>query len=306
MTAPQIDSLPLGDIKMGQRHRTNMGDLPGLARSIEKLGLLHPIAITSDHLLIAGGRRLAAVRLLGWAEVPVRIAHNISDAQMLLEAERDENACREDMKPSEYVALGMELEAVYGPQAAVRMAEGQAAGGRGHKKNSGVNDNRVSDRPRRTHDEVARAVGVSGATYLRARTVIQASEDETLPADVRAVAQKARDEMDATGKVNPAYSKVAPLIGKKQTAPVPPEVRSEPYQPTTDRQKQFAEAQKRRLVAALSGISGYCHGIDGIDLRKAVAACTAEEVAMWASMAGECARALRNLRSNLNGSATDE
>ena len=37
------------------------------------IGLLHPIVVTSDNILIAGARRLAAVKALGWEEVPVTV-----------------------------------------------------------------------------------------------------------------------------------------------------------------------------------------------------------------------------------------
>lgn len=57
------------------------------------------------------------------------------------------------------------------------------------KRWAGVNDNSPSiDRPIRTHDEVAKALGIGGSTYLRAGIVIQDTEDETLPADLRAAA----------------------------------------------------------------------------------------------------------------------
>lgn len=297
--------LPIASIRTGERYRKDMGDVDGLAASIRERGLLHPVVVNGDNLLIAGGRRLEAVKRLGWSEVPVTVIASITDAQALLEAERDENACREDMKPSEYVALGLALEELEKPKAEARKAEGNSVGGKGGK--SVVNDTRLpSDRPIRTHDEVAKALGVGGSTYLRARKVVQASEDETLPEEVRTLAQEAREEMDATGKVNPAFNKVAKALDRRPTHPVEPEAAAAPYRPETDRQRQFAEAQKRRLVAALSGVSGFCKGLGEIDLRKAVAACSDEEVAMWAKIAGECARDLRNLRNNLNGSTSHE
>jgi hypothetical protein len=47
--------------------------------------------------------------------VPVVVASQTDDARTLLEAERDENTCREDMKPSERVALGLALEKLVRP-----------------------------------------------------------------------------------------------------------------------------------------------------------------------------------------------
>ena len=46
--------LPISKIKVGKRHRKNLGDLTSLAASIKELGLLHPIVVRPDGKLIAG------------------------------------------------------------------------------------------------------------------------------------------------------------------------------------------------------------------------------------------------------------
>ena len=51
-------------IQVGRRHRHDLGDLDALAASIERDGLLQPITITPDGLLVCGVRRLAAIRQL--------------------------------------------------------------------------------------------------------------------------------------------------------------------------------------------------------------------------------------------------
>jgi ParB family transcriptional regulator, chromosome partitioning protein len=63
----------IADIIRGVRHRRDLGDIDSLARSIAEIGLLHPIVIRPDGVLIAGERRLAACKALGWSEIPVRI-----------------------------------------------------------------------------------------------------------------------------------------------------------------------------------------------------------------------------------------
>jgi ParB family transcriptional regulator, chromosome partitioning protein len=62
----------------------------GLAASIGAVGLIHPIVITPDKTLVAGQRRLEAVKLLGWTEVPVRAVTGLEDAALALRADRDE------------------------------------------------------------------------------------------------------------------------------------------------------------------------------------------------------------------------
>lgn len=63
--------MKLSKDRVGKRHRQHVGDVRSLAASIGKLGLLHPIVVDGEGRLVAGARRLAAVRLLGWRDVPV-------------------------------------------------------------------------------------------------------------------------------------------------------------------------------------------------------------------------------------------
>ncbi len=102
-TASPLDATPtvhIDSIRVGERDRSDLGNLDELAASIQTVGLLHPIAITADRDLIAGGRRLAALRLLGWRDVPVSVA-NLTNIADLLQAEHDENTCREPLTPME-------------------------------------------------------------------------------------------------------------------------------------------------------------------------------------------------------------
>ena len=89
------------EIGIGRRHRQHIGDLRSLAASIGKVGLLDPIVVDGDGRLVAGARRIAAVRSLGWRDVPVRVVRNLSDAANALRAERDENTERQEFRPSE-------------------------------------------------------------------------------------------------------------------------------------------------------------------------------------------------------------
>jgi ParB family transcriptional regulator, chromosome partitioning protein len=77
----EIRMVPVESIKVGERIRKNMGDIGGLARNIAQVNLLHPITITGDGCLVAGARRLAAVKLLGWSEIPARILEAANDDQ---------------------------------------------------------------------------------------------------------------------------------------------------------------------------------------------------------------------------------
>ena len=59
----------INKIKVRNCFRKSLGDIDSLARSIEEVGLLHPIVVRPDGRLIAGERRLAACKKLGWKSV---------------------------------------------------------------------------------------------------------------------------------------------------------------------------------------------------------------------------------------------
>ena len=65
--------LPIAVIKIGKRHRRDMGDPSELAQSIKDVSLLQPIVVRPDHTLIAGERRLRACEMAGLTEVPIRV-----------------------------------------------------------------------------------------------------------------------------------------------------------------------------------------------------------------------------------------
>ena len=56
-------SWPANKIKIGERHRKELGDIGALAADINQRGLLHPIVIDLKNNLIAGERRLAAWKI---------------------------------------------------------------------------------------------------------------------------------------------------------------------------------------------------------------------------------------------------
>jgi len=96
-TSPTVH---IDSIRIGERDRTDPGNLDELADSIGAVGLLHPIVITASRDLVAGGRRLAALRKLGWVQIPVSVA-DLTNVADLLQAEHDENTCRKPLTPME-------------------------------------------------------------------------------------------------------------------------------------------------------------------------------------------------------------
>lgn len=100
MTDTQSHTVPVADIRIGERDRSDLGNVAELAESIRAVGLLHPVVVTATLELVAGGRRLAAVRSLGWAETPVTVV-DLTNASDVLRAELEENTCRKPLSPME-------------------------------------------------------------------------------------------------------------------------------------------------------------------------------------------------------------
>jgi ParB-like chromosome segregation protein Spo0J len=94
------------DVIVKDRYRKDMGDITALRKSIEKLGLLQPIGITKDKVLVFGERRLTACFALGWAEIEARIV----DIDSLIEGEHDENEVRKAFTLSERLAIAQEIQ----------------------------------------------------------------------------------------------------------------------------------------------------------------------------------------------------
>jgi len=85
----------IDEIKIIDRKR-NAGDVSQLCASINEIGLLQPITVTSDFKLIAGLHRITACKHLGWQEIEVNVVDY--DSEILSElAEIDENLIRNEL-----------------------------------------------------------------------------------------------------------------------------------------------------------------------------------------------------------------
>ena len=92
--------VPIDDIVVKKRIRKDMGDMASLAGSMKKYGLISPIVLTKNNVLIAGGRRLEAARSLGWRTINAVIAQPPAGVSNV-ELETEENFQRRDFSPGE-------------------------------------------------------------------------------------------------------------------------------------------------------------------------------------------------------------
>jgi N6-adenosine-specific RNA methylase IME4/ParB-like chromosome segregation protein Spo0J len=173
----------IADIRIGERHRRDLGDIDALAGSIRAVGLLHPIVVRPDGTLIAGERRLEACRHLGWTSIPVSVV--VLDN--IVRGEFAENTVRKDFTLSEAVAIKRALEPIERAAAKARMLAGKPSG----KLPKG-----------RAGDKAAKATGHARRTLEKAEAIVAAAEAEPEKFG------KLKDDMDRTGRVNGVYRRL--------------------------------------------------------------------------------------------------
>lgn len=98
MTSGNFASVPISSITIirGDRQRRELRGIEDLADSIYRNGLIHPITITRDGVLVAGERRTAACKFLGWTTITVQYAEDL-DPIDLHTLELEENIKRLDL-----------------------------------------------------------------------------------------------------------------------------------------------------------------------------------------------------------------
>ncbi|MDI6782823.1 MAG: ParB N-terminal domain-containing protein [bacterium] len=112
-----MPKIPITEIKVSFRARTDIGNISELAEDIKQHGLLHPLVVTPEKELVAGYRRLKAAESLGWKEVPVT---SVEPKQSLdqFDIQLSENMNRKELNPLELSDAILErkhrFEQVYG------------------------------------------------------------------------------------------------------------------------------------------------------------------------------------------------
>ncbi len=162
----KIIEIPCDQIRVGERHRKDMGELEVLAASIATVGLLHPPVITKDGWLICGERRLVAMRdILGWKTVPVIVLEVTS----IVEGEYAENEIRKDFTTSERVAIGKAIETEIGKR-------------QGQRTDKELPPDLAEVAPGvETREAAARRAGFGGhSTYEQAKKVVEKAVDEVV------------------------------------------------------------------------------------------------------------------------------
>ena len=172
-----ISTIPIDSIQMDDRYRKDFGDIEDLAMDIKINGLINLPVITPKYQLIAGERRIQAMKFLGYTEVEVKFM-DIRDEEHRLDLEIAENVMRKDFSKIERLEFAERLERIE----SIKAKERQAING---SNNLGLNVQNFAplDETSKgtTRDLVAEKIGIgSGETYRKEKFIAENAEPELL------------------------------------------------------------------------------------------------------------------------------
>ncbi len=104
----------ISEIQIKKRIRKDFGNLNELAESMNLHGLMNPIVLTRDLILIAGQRRIESAKKLGWENIEATII-DVPTKIDKLEMEIEENIHRKDFTTDEIVDAYSKLEKLKNP-----------------------------------------------------------------------------------------------------------------------------------------------------------------------------------------------
>ena len=97
-----MEFIHINEVKLSNKYLRLDSDVEQLKNSIETVGIINPLILNQDNILVAGGRRFTAMKSLGWEKVPYSRIDKTEMEQELVSI--DENLIRQDLDK-------MELEA---------------------------------------------------------------------------------------------------------------------------------------------------------------------------------------------------
>lgn len=193
----------------GRRHREDFGDLDPLVESIAREGLLQPITITPDGMLICGARRLAAIRKLGWKTVNVWVRSGISTPLGQLLAEQDDNLLHKPLTRTEEATLYAELKALMAEDAAGRQEASRFTSKQENPRSHGAATVAAPQKGETRQQAALMVTGRNAYTSLeRINELQQIATDLSQPEDVRERASQELDRIDAGGSITGAQQRI--------------------------------------------------------------------------------------------------
>ncbi|MGZ1489469.1 ParB N-terminal domain-containing protein [Brevibacterium sediminis] len=204
----------VASIQVGQRHRTDLGDIDALARSIDQHGLLQPMTITPDGVLVCGRRRLEAIRALGWKTTSVWVRSDVSDRLGHLLAEQDDNAEHKPLTQVEAAGLYRELKQLLREDAERRQQSTRFSAEHQPGEDGARKFRAPSNQIGRVSRQAAAMIpgGASDRTLDKIDYVKQAASRTDLPTEIREQLAGEVAILESGGAVEPVYARVRALL----------------------------------------------------------------------------------------------
>lgn len=198
--------IDISKIKTENRIRKDFGNIQELADDIKQNGLINPPVVIAEadgtYTLLAGERRLRAMRSLGYQQVEVRTWGSLTDEQKL-NIEISENEVRKDFSKSERIEYARRLEKIETLKAKERMAT----------STGGSNPQPVENFPQaentKVRDIVADKVGIGSGKQYEKEKYISDNREVLTPEDFA-------DWDDGRLSTNKAYLKIKEQLQEKE------------------------------------------------------------------------------------------
>lgn len=202
----------IDSIRIGSRHRTDLGDIDALAASIEQHGLLQPITVTPDGILVCGARRLAALRQLGVRKLNVWVRSGISDRLAQLLAEQEDNALHKTLSPTEAATLYREVKLLLAEDARRRQEVTRFGSEQQNPRSDGAATVAAPWTPLDGDSREQAAIFVTGrrsyTTLDRISELQRVAADESVDEKLRSRAAVELDSIDNGGSITGAHRRV--------------------------------------------------------------------------------------------------
>lgn len=198
--------IEISKIKTENRIRKDFGNIQELADDIKQNGLINPPVVIAEadgtYTLLAGERRLRAMKSLGYQQVEVRTWGSLNDEQKL-NIEISENEVRKDFSKSERIEYARRLEKIEVLKAKERQATSTGGSTPQLMQTFAEADNGT------VRDVVAEKIGIgSGETYRKEKYIID-NADSLTPKDFA-------DWDEGKLSTNKAYLKIKAQLQEKE------------------------------------------------------------------------------------------
>ena len=194
--------IDIDKIKVENRIRKDFGNITELAEDIKQNGLINPPVVIAESdgtfTLLAGERRLRAMRSLGYKQAEVRAWGSLTDEQKL-NIEISENEVRKDFSKSERIEYARRLEKIEALKAKERMAVNAKDG----------TQNFAEVKKGETAQIVAEKLGIGNKETYRQEKYIVDNADSLTPEDFA-------DWDEGKLSTNKAYLKIKAQLQEKE------------------------------------------------------------------------------------------